>query len=221
MGTEQRKLLPVREDLLMAPLVGLAPAVFGATSAATATGVAAGSVAGLSAATATSAGLLSPLMAALPSLSTMTTIAGLGAAGLSTAAQLQAGKAAEVTGEINANLATQEARQRIEAGKEETFKLSKQANKTMGEQTLAFGASGFSFEGSPLEAMAETAREYERDVLMTGYGAMVGAEQKMNEANIYRWQGEQQKKAATWSAGTTLLRGFGKYGLSRTGQGRI
>jgi hypothetical protein len=65
--------------------------------------------------------------------------------------------------------------------------------------------------------MANTAREYERDILMTGYGAMVGSEQKMNEANIALWQGKQQKKASTWGAGTTLLTGLSDLATSSYG----
>lgn len=204
----------------MAPLAALAPAVFGAASASTATGMAAGSVAGLSAATATSAGLLSGITAALPSLSTLATVGSLGASVLGAGSQVKAGQVAEQVGEINANLATQEARQRIEAGKEETLKISRAANRTMGEQTAAFGASGFTFEGSPLEVMANTAREYERDILTTGYNAMVGSEQKMNEANILKWQGQQQKKASVWGAGTTLLTGLTDLATSRYGTRR-
>lgn len=201
----------------MAFLAAAMPAVFGAATATTGAGMAAGSVAGLSAATATSAGVLSGITASLPSLSTLAGVAGLAGTALSAASQWDAGNAAETIGKINAANATEEAKARVEAAKAETFKLSRQSNQMAGEQRAAFGATGFSIEGSPLEVMANTAREYERDMLYTGYAGAVGANQKMNEANLAIWQGKQQKKASLWGSGTTLLTGFGNYGLSKIG----
>jgi len=198
----------------MAFLAAAAPALWGATTASTATGMAAGSVAGLSAATATSAGVLSGLM---PSLSTLATVAGLGGTALQAIGQKRAGEAAEAVSRLNATQAEQEAVVKTEAAKAETWRLSRQANAMEGEQAAAFGGSGFTLQGSPLEVMANTAREYERDILATGFGGQVGANQKLNEADIYRWQGRQQKQASLWGAGTTLLTGFGKLGLSRMG----
>ena len=50
---------------------------------------------------------------------------------------------------------------------------------------------------------------------MTGYGGEVGAAQKSNEASMYKWAGEQKKKTGYLAAGTTLLSGVGKYGMSK------
>ena len=201
----------------MAFLAAALPAVFGVTAATTGAGMAAGSVAALSATTATSAGLLSGIGAALPSLSTLAGVAGLAGTALSAKSQVDAGKAAETVAEINAANATDEAKARVEASKAETYKLSRQSNQMAGEQRAAFGATGFNIEGSPLEVMANTAREYERDMLYSGYAGTVGATQKMNEASVSLWQGKQQKKASLWGAGTTLLTGLGNYGYNRIG----
>ncbi len=198
----------------MAFLAAAAPSLFGAASASTATGMAAGSVAGLSAAIATGAGVLSGVM---PTISTLATVAGLGGTALQAVSQKRAGDAAEAVARLNATQAGQEAVAKTEAAKAETFRFSRQANAMEGEQAAAFGGSGFTLQGSPLEVMANTAREYERDILATGFGGQVSAVQKLNEADIYRWQGNQQKKASLWGAGTTLLTGFGNWGLSRIG----
>jgi uncharacterized cupredoxin-like copper-binding protein len=196
----------------MAFLAAALPAVFSATAS---TAAAAGSVAGVSAAVPMIA--TSTLASALPSLSTLAGVAGLAGSVLSAASQVDAGKTAETVAKINAANATEEAKAKNEAAKAETYKLSRQANQTAGEQRAAYGATGFNIEGSPLEVMANTAREYERDMLYTGYAGAVGANQKMNEANLLEWQGKQQKKTSMWGAGTTLLTGFGNYGLSKVG----
>lgn len=198
-------------------LAAALPAVFGATAATTGAGMAAGSVAALSATTATSAGLLSGIGAALPSLSTLAGVAGLGGTALQAMSQRDAGNAAETVAKINAANATDEAKARAEAAKAETYKLSRQSNQMAGEQRAAFGASGFNVGGSPLEVMANTALEYERDILYSGYAGAVGANQAINQGNVALWQGKQQKKASLWGAGTTLLTGLGNYGYNRIG----
>ena len=200
----------------MAPLLALLPAAL--TTATAASGMAAGSVAAVSAAApVVAAGTAAGVGSAL---STAATIASLAGTGISALSQIQAGKAAETVGQINADLLTQEAAQKGEQAKVETLKISRAANRMAGEQTAAFGASGFTMEGSPLEVMAETARNYERDIIMQGYAGQVASNQKMNEADLALWQGQQKKAASMWGAGSTLLTSLGELGLAKYGYGR-
>lgn len=196
----------------MAFLAAAFPALFSATAS---TLAATGSVTGVSAAAPVIA--TSSLAAALPSVSTLAAVAGLGGTVLQAMSQRDAGDAAEAIGKINAAKAEDEAKARTEAAKAETFKLSRQSNQMAGEQRALYGASGFNVEGSPLEVMANTAREYERDILYSGYSGAVGANQAINQGNVALWQGKQQKKASLWGAGTTLLTGLGNYGYNRIG----
>jgi hypothetical protein len=150
-------------------------------------------------------------------LSSAANVASLAGTGLSVISQLQGGKSAAEVAKLNARLAESEAMQQREATKSETLKLSREANRMYGEQVSGYGASGITMEGSPLEVMANTAKQYERDILYTGYAGDVAAGAKINQAAILDWQGKQELAASKWKAGTTLLTGLGEYGMSRVG----
>lgn len=205
----------------LAAIPVLGPMLAG-TAATTAAGMAAGSVAGLSAATAGTAGLIGAggaigaggLLTA-GTLSSLVSLAGLGATGLSAMGQLKAGDASMEAAKLNAEQMEQQAGQVRESAKGETFKLSRARNRMIGEQTALYGASGVRFEGSPLEVMAQTASEYERDILYSGYTGDVNALNAINRGNTMLWQGDQGKSASKWAAGSTLLTGLMDYGTSR------
>lgn len=155
---------------------------------------------------------MAPLAAILPWVATGVGLLGTGASAL---AQIQAGKAGQAAMNANAQTSVDEANQRRLSAQEDSLKLSRAARQTMGEQIAGYGASGITEAGSPIEVMMNTAKNYERDMIMTGYGAEVGASQKMNEANMLEWAGKQKRKTGYLSAGTTLLSGAGQYGMSK------
>ena len=124
----------------------------------------------------------------------------------------------------NAQIAQNEATQQTAATQEKTLELSRQKRLMEGAQIAGYGASGVTEAGSPLEVMANTASQYERDMLMTGYAGDVAAAQKTNEAKIYDWEAEnkvfeakQKRTTGAIGAGTTLLSGAGQLGYSMMG----
>jgi hypothetical protein len=195
-------------DVLPASL-GLAAGSAAATGATVAPGLAAGSVAALSAA--------APVAASASTASTLLTTASLLGTGITAAGQLQSSKAEADALEANAAISQNEAEQVSQATKEKTLQISRERNRMLGAQNAAYGASGLALVGSPLEVMAQTASEYERDILMTGYTGEIGRTQKVNEAGIYDWSAQQKRKTGRIAAGSTLLTGFGKMGYSKLG----
>ena len=147
--------------------------------------------------------------------STALTAAGVVGTGLTVASQLQGGNAAQAVGDYNAQTLMNEAAQRREATKQDTYQISKKARAIAGEQAAILGASGIEISGTPLEVMAHTASEYEKDIVMRGYSGEVGAITDVNKALLSEWEGKQRKKASQWQAGTTLLTGLGKLGLAK------
>jgi hypothetical protein len=205
----------------MAPLLALLPAAAAttgtaaaATGATVAGGMAAGSVAALSAAapvaaaSTISAGTL--LSAGMTGLSLLAS--GVEASSMNRAANDQANSM-----EANAKIMQGEAQAKNQATQEKTLQISRAERQTMGEQIAGYGASGVTGAGSPLEVMASTARNYERDIMMTGYGGSVAAAQDINQGNLYDWEAQQKRKTGKIAAGTTLLTGLGKLAYSKLG----
>ena len=190
------------------------PAIAGAVgaSAVPAAGMAAGSVAALSAAAPVAAGISAGTL-----LSAAATGASLLGTGLSVVSQARAGEAEATALQANAEISRQEAAQRSLATQEDTLKISRAARQTMGEQITGYAGAGVTEAGTPLEVMMNTARNYERDIIMTGYAGDVGAARKVNEAKVYDWGATQKKKAGYLGAGTTLLTGLGKYAYGAMG----
>jgi hypothetical protein len=131
--------------------------------------------------------------------------------GLSVMGQISQANAAEAAAEANAKTAQQEAAWRREAYKEEGYKLSREKNAMLQEQKSMYGAAGIDIStGSPLDVMAQTAAEYERDIGMYGIAANQAMVKGENEASIYRYMGKRAKTAGWLGAGSTLLSGLGK-----------
>ncbi len=192
----------------MAPLVALLPAALTTGSAATAAG------AGALVETGMEAAMLPTL--ALPSMSTVATTAAVGGTLLDAAGGLiSANQQADVM-EQNAKLAESEGEMKREAAKQETLKLSQERRRTIGAQTAAFGASGVDVGyGSPLDVMAQTAAEYERDIQLKGYAGDVGSYSSNMEASMYRYGARSKRTSGMIGAGGTLLTGFGRSLLGR------
>lgn len=113
--------------------------------------------------------------------------------------------------QVNAASARTEGYQRQVAAKYETEGLSKEKERTLGEQRANYGAAGVSIEGTPLEVMARTAAEYEKDILLTGFAGDVKANEKMQEADILEWMARQKTQAGIMGAGSSMASGFGSY----------
>ena len=135
----------------------------------------------------------------------------IGGTAMSAFGQIQQAQSQKAIAEANARLAEQEGEQRQQAYKEEAYKLSKERNRVIGQQRVAFGGAGVSLSsGTPLDVVANTAAEFERDIPFAGLHADQARRRGEAESEIYRFQGDQAATAGWIGAGSTLLTGFGK-----------
>jgi len=148
-------------------------------------------------------------------------IGSIGGTALSAFGQIQAGNAAEQAANANAQLITAEGQAKREAAKYEGLKLSRERVEMIDQQKATYGAAGIDISsGTPLDVMARTASEYERDIGYTGIKADQEMWKAQNEASIMKWKGKQAKYAGWLGAGSTLLSGFGKTAASYGGGGK-
>lgn len=81
----------------------------------------------------------------------------------------------------------------------------------------AYGASGVSLEGSPLDVLENSAAEAELDALTIRYKGKVGAMGSESEAATQRARASNAKTEGYYNAGTALLGGANKYyGMTRS-----
>ncbi len=133
--------------------------------------------------------------------------------GMSAAGQHQAGEAQAAWLKYDSALAKREAEITEKKTSYEVASFRRQGEKFKAEQRATVGASGVRLEGSPLEVLAETASEIERDALMTRYAGKVEEKRYMAQSALLKTQGKYAKKAANLGALTTLLTGAGTLGL--------
>lgn len=159
-----------------------------------------------------------------------TTALTLGATGigLQVAGQVQAGREARAQGksqealrEYNARLAEREAREARDVAAFEERRLRKGGERLKATQRARIAKAGVTFEGSPLEAMEQTATELETDALLIRRGGLIGAQRFTAEAALSRvagrsalLRGKAKRRAATIGAFATGLGGAAQVGLT-------
>jgi len=129
----------------------------------------------------------------------------------SAAQQKQAGETGAAIGEFNAQVAEQNAKIAKANAVAEEIKIRQGAKRLKGKQTAAYAASGVDVgEGSPLIALADTAREAELqalDVRTKGEIQATGFEQ---EAVGQRFTGGQLQQGGIAASQATILSGAGR-----------
>lgn len=129
-----------------------------------------------------------------------------------------------------ANIAATQARAK---GEYEAGLLRERQAKMLGKQRALYGSSGVDIYGSPMEVMAQTSAEYERDALNAIKNANYeawryeqGGETSLiegsaeayrynQEANIYGTRGTSALITAPIVAGSSILTAYGNYGLAK------
>jgi hypothetical protein len=124
-----------------------------------------------------------------------TTLATVGS-GLGAMGAIRAGQASQAAATYNAQSAMMEG-----AAKEAAQR--QQASQRMGSIRAGIAKSGATTEGTPLMVLAESAANAEIDALNTRFSAG-------REANLYSMRGRQDRRAAYWNAGTSLLTGLSR-----------
>jgi hypothetical protein len=106
---------------------------------------------------------------------------------------IRQGQAASAAANYNAQMA-----ERSAAQKEQLQRTA--AQRQMGAIRAGIAKSGARTEGTPLMVLAESAANAEIDALNTKYSGQM-------ESSLYRARGANDRRAAYWNAGTSLLTG--------------
>lgn len=135
----------------------------------------------------------------------------IGGTAMSVFGQIQQAQSQKAMMQANARMAEQEGERRQQAYKEEAYKLSRERQRTIGQQSVIYGGSGLSLSsGTPLDVITSTAAEFERDISFAGLHADQARRRGEAEASIARFGADQAGMAGWVGAGSTLLTGFGK-----------
>jgi hypothetical protein len=123
---------------------------------------------------------------------------------------MQQGKAAQQQAEYNAKVAENNAiMARQQAGAEQS-KIARNTRMRIGAQRAAYGASGFTVQGSPLDVLGETAALGKYDELVANYNGEVRARGLQAQAQQYRLEGQAARQAGRIGAASALIGGFGR-----------
>jgi hypothetical protein len=113
--------------------------------------------------------------------------------GLSAVGSIRQGQAASAAANYNAQMAERS------AGQKEHLQRT-QTQRQIGAIRAGIAKSGARTEGTPLMVLAESAANAEIDALNTRYSGQM-------ESSLYRARGANDRRAAYWNAGTSLLTG--------------
>lgn len=158
-------------------------------------------------------------VAVLPAIALVATAA---ATAVGAVGQIQAGKAARAQGEyenriaqVNAKLATNQAKDAQERGKDEAVKLQRQQALLKGRQIAAQAASGVDVSfGTPVDVQADTAMIGAEDLgahyknifnEMRGYD--INAANYKSQGKAAQMRGKAAQKQSLFAAGGTILSG--------------
>ena len=120
---------------------------------------------------------------------------------------VQEGQAMSGVELANANIASSQAAQTRQAGKYDVARIKREKEKTAGIQKARYAKSGVLItEGSPIEVMADTAAQFQMDIMATEYNTAIEASRYYYEAETRKIQAERYRRAGyTKAAGGTLL----------------
>src|SRR5208337_872599 len=152
-----------------------------------------------------------PFAAIMPFISILGS--GLGALGAMNQGKTQAAILQE-----NANVARLQGTMTAQTEKAKQLDLSEQRRKMIGAQIAKYGGAGVDpGVGTPLDVMADTYKQYERDIQYSGYTGEVALTTGQYEASSDEWAAGMAKTSGLLNAGGTLLGGISKPFLTTPG----
>lgn len=122
----------------------------------------------------------------------------------------QSAQFSQELGERNAIAAEQQ------AGAEEA-RVRRDSQRRLGALRARFGASGFTFAGSPLEVLADQAMEAEEDALLVRHGGRTAAQQARLQGAVGFQRGQLSASIATQEANAAATGSFIQAGTSLLG----
>lgn len=128
---------------------------------------------------------------------------------------LQRGQAAKAAGRYNAEVAERNAATARRQAAMDAETQKRESDKRLGAIVAGYGASGVTLEGSPLDVLASSASEAERDRQTILYKGELRAMGYEADAEIERFSGDNAARASYTKAGSELLIGGAKaYGMT-------
>lgn len=146
------------------------------------------------------------------------TLAIAGSAVLNAVGTFQQGRARADASEFNAQIAEQNAALARQQGAENADRTRREGRRRAGAIRAAFGASGVSLEGSPIDVLTDQAVENELDALTAENQGLLQSTAFQNTASLDRANARNSRTGAIIGAGASLLSGASQIG-SRTGFG--
>lgn len=134
-------------------------------------------------------------------------VAGIKAVGgaVKAAGILKGGSSAKQAGDINAQIAEDNARAAREKASLEVVRNRRLASKALGSVRAAAGGSGIAQSGSVLDVLEESAALAEEDALLIKHSGEAEAVAAINEGTLQRFYGNKKKSASKISAASSLL----------------
>lgn len=112
-----------------------------------------------------------------------------------------------------ADIAKDNAEAQRAAARAETVRLRRDQARRAGLLRATVGATGTTFEGSPLEILGDQAMEFEENARLALYSGEVGARNSLMEADAYQRQGIAGLTGGLTGALGTGLLGYSQYGF--------
>ena len=108
--------------------------------------------------------------------------------------------------------------QSVERARDYQTQLQREKNqRLLGAQKVGYGKGGVTMEGTPLEVMADTASDQEKDIIAQRYNYDIQSWRYRSQAGQYGFEADRSTSMATgattagyFGAGTTLLTGIGR-----------
>ena len=117
-------------------------------------------------------------------------------------------RALQRVAEYNAQVAEREAVVLARAKAAEETNLRRQSDRLIATQTVATAASGIEMSGSPLQAVADTYFNTEKEAAKIQYASSIEQMAKQSQASLTRAEGRAQATALRTQAQQSLLGGF-------------
>lgn len=142
-------------------------------------------------------------------MSGIETVLLIGGAVASAAGAVTSGIAQSNAAKYNAKLADQNAQVARDQAAAEARLQREKSEKILGATRAAYGASGVTLEGSPLDLLEESAANAELDNLNIRYKGTLQSRGYMNEASLYRAQARNARTSGIIEGISSIGRGIG------------
>lgn len=116
-------------------------------------------------------------------------------------------KTAEAIAKFNAAAKVRKAERAREVGAEEQLRLRTEMRRTLSRNRVATAVAGVQPIGSPFEAQLEVIRDFSGDISETGRNAQIAALGFETEADLFREQGKEARRAGKLAVASAIIGG--------------